>query len=112
MACWHRILRRTRDVPNSAPTHPARPPGQLEPADFFASDRSSYFVPLAAASSAFFSSARAALRMFLKPRLPSWQEYSSTGCESSMVSGIANVHGFVHVIGSSMVTAHFTVLGA
>src|SRR5262245_18375337 len=98
-----------RGVPNSALTQAALQLRQSLPEDFFASDLLSYFA--FAASSAFFSSPRAAARMFLRPSLPSWRDYSSTGCVSSMVRGIVNVQGFVHVIGSSMVTDHSTVFG-
>ena len=80
----------------------------------FASDvfflRPVYF-PFFFASSAAFSSARAALRI-LSSQFPSWQAYSRTGPSLSLVSGIENVQGRVQVSGSSTVTAHFTTFGA
>jgi hypothetical protein len=53
-----------------------------------------------------FSSARAALRRCGIARLPSWHAYSRTASSSLRVSGIANVHGLVHVVASSTVKDH------
>jgi len=58
-----------------------------------------------------FSVARAPLRMLLIPRLPSWHSYCSMASALFTVSGMANVHGRIHVDGSSTVTDHSSVPG-
>src|SRR5690606_10378757 len=60
-------------------------------------------------SSAACSAARAALRIFRKPRLPSWHAYSNTVDDASRFSGIANAHGAAQVSGSSRRTSQRNV---
>jgi len=49
--------------------------------------------------------------MCSSPRFPSWHPYSNTGWVSSLVSGMVNVQGLVHVSGSSIVTCHCNRVG-
>src|SRR5262245_1125078 len=83
---------------------------QAEPSSLLASNFLLLRWPLGYCAA--FSSARAALRIFMRPRFPSWHEYSKTAPLSSRVNGIENVQGLVQVAGSSTVTDHFTTSGA
>src|SRR4029079_4252589 len=54
----------------------------------------------------FLSSARAALRMLARPRLPSWHPNSKMAWVSSRLSGMRIAHVRSHVVGSSMRASH------
>ena len=52
------------------------------------------------------------INMLTSPILPSWHSYGITASDFIIVSGMPNVHGRVHVVGSSTVIDHMILSGA